>query len=655
VGAEQVGAEQVGAEQVGAEQVGAEQLSAELSFLESSLSERDLRLFEGLRLRLAEGRPGSLSELLNSPSARSWRVRLRELRASPRRDALLAPHRAPPPPPALRPLEELMELSGGVVMGRARAREREARVLRPSDFTLTEPHLLMHSDDESLERLWVTEREAHNALAPSDVLVLTKGVGVGVYLFPELRRQALPTLAHLNMIVLRARRGAPPEGAGAALLHPAFIAAWLTSREGLSALAARVPPPAPAEREGEGRTVNRSQLSLIEHDAPRAWALTLSDLRALRVPLPSPLRQALAVVLYCLTRELARQRAHLERARGAGLRAALSGGVWGGVWGGAGGARGAEAGGWDVARRDAALRAAHRAHLDALTQPFGAGPALSCERLDAAPLFPTLALTQVLRALTRYMIGLRFTKDQPWRMLNVVVRCAAGGEPRAGQAAEASRGAQEGAQEGDLGALEERCVNALHYALHELKEALTVEDAALGLPRVKPEQWFRFVGSRRHAAAPAAPPDLALALWVSAGEGDALGEARARLAAAAAAVSAPSPGAPPLSPRALVVTRLARWREEAGEARALLGDLPLAGALVALGVCGPPAPAEGLLLGDLDSFALGGARPLQEAELARWAREPVARLLAALRASRAEHAAHLATLEEQLAQLLGDG
>ena len=96
-------------------------LNAEISYLESSLNERDLKLFESLRQRLAAGRAAPLAELLNSPSARAWRVRLRALRRSPRYHELLAPHLGAPPLSSSYPLERLMDLSGGLVMNRARA------------------------------------------------------------------------------------------------------------------------------------------------------------------------------------------------------------------------------------------------------------------------------------------------------------------------------------------------------------------------------------------------------------------------------------------------------------------------------------------------------------------------------------------------------
>ena len=619
-------------------------LNAEISYLESSLNERDLKLFESLRQRLAAGRAAPLAELLNSPSARAWRVRLRALRRSPRYHELLAPHLGAPPLSSSYPLERLMDLSGGLVMNRARAKEREVRVLRPSDFTLCEPHLLMHSDDESLERVWVSEREAHNALAPSDVLILTKGVGLGVYLFPEVRRQELPTLAQLNMIVLRAR---PLEGPEApALLHPAFIASWLTSAEGVAALAGLLKGQGGREeggREEGGRTLNRSQLSLIDHRAPRSWALTLTDLRALRVPLPSPLRQAISVVVYCLSRELARQRAHLERARGALLRGAQRALCGEG-----------RAEGWDVTGRDEELRAQHRAHLDALKQPLEEGAALRCDRLDVAPLYPTLSVSYVLRSLTRYLIALKLQREGRWRLLNVVVKSELPPlSPLTPPLPPAAPSREEEGAERE-GALEDLCVDHLHHTLNDLKAALTVEDHALGLPSVKPEQWFRFVGARRHRLNPDAPPDLSLTLWVCAEEeGPSLGEALSLLSGSIATLLR-ADGAPTLSLRALVLTRLGRWRADLqGLSPALGGREGLSNRLLLIGVGGPPDEGGEVKLAALDSFALKGDITLTPADLARYAQEPLARLLESLRAHPLEHLAHLATLEEQLVELLG--
>jgi hypothetical protein len=307
--------------------------------------------------------------------------------------------------------------------------------------------------------------------------------------------KALGELAHTSFIKLSAEHLDPR------LIHPAYLVAYLTSAEGVQGL---------------------SELQALKNERQGGaldWSLSVTDLSALPIPIPSPFRQALMISAWALRVELQRQQRRyleamtaLEARRVSELRVALPVSETS-----------------HVSPEGQALHVsevrsgAYDQLLQDLIQPFDDDGPLRPLPLDEAPLFPTLGRHMTLRALTRHLMGLPDQRgDQRWRALNVMT---VGHMSLLSAQSETQSETQSEVGQRDPAlqrALNHQCVGLCSAALTQLNRHLLVTDERLQLPRHNPEPWFHFTvpteGER---------PDLLFVFWGHArSKSPSLGEAR---------------------------------------------------------------------------------------------------------------------------------
>ena len=459
-------------------------LTRELDYLEGTQSGVDLLFIERVMRSADSKRFERVSVFVHSAAARGWRVRLKALREHPSYSTLIsgAPAQADPPWASL---SQLTTLKGGL-----NPRERpKAQVALPwykiAHFH-TEAHMMQvkRCSEHSLK---ITPKEEHGALKPYDILALTKGGQIGFYLRPHTlpisAPRALGELTHTSFIKLSAEHLDPR------LIHPAYLVAYLTSAEGLRALSAL------------------QALKNERQSGPLDWSLSVTDLSALQIPIPSPFRQALMISAWALRVELQRQQrryldamTELEARRVSELRTALP------------------------LDEPPHLTTSEQFDpydqlLSDLVQPFDDDGPLRPLPLDEAPLFPTLGRQMTLRALTRHLMGLPHQQSgQGWRALNVMTIGHLGLLSAQGETPTEFDQRDPVLQR----ALNHQCVGLCSAALTQLNRHLLVTDAELQLPRHNPEPWFHFT-----VPTEGEPPDLLFVFWGhSSAVSPSLGEAR---------------------------------------------------------------------------------------------------------------------------------
>jgi len=440
-------------------------LSREIAYLEASLREVDLSLLAQAMSGALHGRHLRLSDFVHSSAARGWRVRLKALREHPDYELLLAQLPAEPPV-ELAPLSALVKLKSGVTQRRRPKAQLSLPWYKITQFRAE--GMMMEVKGPAEDQLMITARELHGALKPHDLLILSKGGRFGVYMRPQTAplkgAPELGELAHTSFITLSAER------LDHRIIHPAYLAAYLTSAEGLQRLKA---------------------LQEAKHErseSPLEWSLSIKDLDALEVPLCSPFRQALMISTWAHRVELRRQRRVYHEALSAHEAA-----------------RCADLIDSSLGAPELETTSAHEQHLRDLVQPLdGEGP-LRPLPLHEAPLFPTVGRHMILRALTRHLMELPSEAlQQGWRALNIatighpsLLRALSSSEPSWGQRSEELQEA-----------INQQCVGLCSVALNSLNKHLLVSDSALGLPRHSPEPWFYFA-----SPSPQLAPDLAMILW----------------------------------------------------------------------------------------------------------------------------------------------
>ena len=465
----------------------------ELGYLEAHPTSADLALLKRLKAREERHRYVPIAELVHGAAARGWRVRLKALREHPQRAQLL--RELPlPSPPAQRPLKELIKFKSGTLK---RERPRAALScpwIKISDFTIDDLSLFV---DRLIEdHLAVSRREASNGLTPYDLLLLTKGLHFGVYMRPittPLNGEVLQgELAHTAFISLKTEELHPD------VVHPAYLAAYLTSEAGYRALRAL-----------QDKHQQRSSKQKLE------WSLSIKELGELLVPLPSPLRQACAISAWALRAELTRQQQQLRRALGRYERHALSALC---------GAPltppllGSPSPSKTSTSTTSTLKAHHThiAQLSTLTQPFDSDLPLRSLELCEAPLFPTVGRYVILRSLARHLMSVSALgrEGRAWRALHVLVSVS----PRLLESVEVGGWLQGDAPQLSAEArereLDSQGVNLCSVALQQLNRHLLVSDERLSLPRHTPEPWFHFISGASPQPSEATPtPDLLMVFW----------------------------------------------------------------------------------------------------------------------------------------------
>lgn len=443
-------------------------LIQELNYLEENLNEVDRLFLDQIQRSAQTGRYERISEFVHSAAARGWRVRLKALRAHPEYQRLIQGVSENRPLQYV-PLAELVSFKGGLTQ-RTRSKAHLALPWYKISHFHVDAHL-MQVKSLSDDLLQITPREEHGALNPYDLLLLTKGNHFGVYLRPYTSPLSAPKelgeVAHTSFIKLSIDHLKSP------IIHPAYLAAFLTSADGILAL-----------------TDLQKNKTYAQEDSLE-WSLTISDLQNVPIPICSPFRQALMISAWALRVELQRQQKFF----------------------------------YDMSTRNEALRVSamlpknskeisehhhladhdlFKEFLSNLTQPFDGDGPLRITPLHQAALFPTVGRHMILRALTRHLMSLSPHLNQDhWRALKIVTL----GHPNLLKAHALNLGLTE--EDAYLkNALNQQCVGICSAALTQLNRHLLVNDDALQLPRYRPEPWFYFTTPHEIRQ-----PDLIFMFW----------------------------------------------------------------------------------------------------------------------------------------------